>query len=64
LLEDALAQAQASLGLTPVLAPWSVWVKLLRWLMFDGRAQPQQTPNPSFERTSRKKPREAAQLKR
>jgi hypothetical protein len=54
LLEDALAQAQASLGLTPVLAPWSIWVKLLRWLMFGGRARPQQTPIPAANRTGEK----------
>ena len=48
LLEDALAQAQASLGLTPVLTPWSAWVKLLRWLMSGSRAQPQRTPKLAY----------------
>jgi hypothetical protein len=54
LLEDALAQAQASLGLAPVMTPWSAWVKLLRWLMFGSRARPQQTPNPAVNRTCAK----------
>ena len=43
-LEDALAQAQASLGLKPELRPWSAWVKLLRWVMAGGRATPQRSP--------------------
>jgi hypothetical protein len=50
LLEDALAQAQASLGLTPIVTPWPVWVKLLRWLMFGSRARPQQTPKHAINR--------------
>ncbi|MBN2381383.1 SRPBCC family protein [bacterium] len=33
LLEDCLAQAQASLGLNPSIKPWSAWVKLLRWTL-------------------------------
>lgn len=45
LLEDALALAQASLGTTPVVHPWSWWVKFLRWAMSGGRARRQQTPN-------------------
>lgn len=44
LLEDALALAQASLGITPVVRPWSWWVKCLRWAMSGGRARGQQTP--------------------
>lgn len=51
LIEDALAQAQASLGLAPVVAPWSGWVKLLRWLMSAGRAQPQGMPDNAREAT-------------
>lgn len=39
LLEDALAQAQVSLGLPPAVSRWSAWVKLLRWLMSGGRAK-------------------------
>lgn len=44
LLEDALAVAQASLGQTPLVRPWSVWVKVLRWLVSRGRTSPQVTP--------------------
>lgn len=44
LLEDALALAQASLGATPVVRPWSCWVRVLRWAMSGGRARAQQTP--------------------
>jgi len=46
LVEDALAQAQASLGLAPAVSPWSAWVKVLRWLMSGGRAGPQRAPTP------------------
>lgn len=46
LLEDALAQAQASVGTVPVVLPWSPWVKFLRWVMSGGRARSQQTPQP------------------
>ena len=44
LLEDALAVAQASLGQTPLVRPWSLRVRVLRWLMSRGRASPQTTP--------------------
>jgi hypothetical protein len=44
LLEDALAVAQASLGQSPLVTPWSWWVRLLRWLVARGRASPQVTP--------------------
>jgi hypothetical protein len=50
LLEDALAVAQASLGQTPVVRPWSLWVKALRWLVSRGRTSPQITPQPSLQR--------------
>ena len=40
LLEDALNQAQSSLGLTPAFSSWSAYVKLLRWLVTSGRAKP------------------------
>lgn len=49
LLEDALALAQASLGITPVVRPWSWWVKFLRWAMSGGRARSQQTPNTALD---------------
>jgi hypothetical protein len=44
LLEDALAVAQASLGQTPLVRPWSLRVRLLRWLVARGRTFPQATP--------------------
>lgn len=53
LLEDALALAEASVGAVPAVRPWSVWVKLLRWIMSGGRAPRQQTPNPAVHRTLR-----------
>jgi hypothetical protein len=40
-LEDAFATAEASLGLTPTVVPWSPWVKLLRWIMTGSKARPQ-----------------------
>jgi hypothetical protein len=52
LLEDALAVAQASLGLTPLVRPWTPWVKLLRWLVSRGRTTPQATLLPSLRRTA------------
>jgi hypothetical protein len=47
LLEDALAVAQASLGQTPFVRPWSLWVKVLRWVVSRGRTSPQVMPRPS-----------------
>ncbi len=44
LLEDALALAQATLGVVPQVRPWSPWVKLLRWVLSAGKARGQQTP--------------------
>jgi hypothetical protein len=32
LIEDSLTTAQVSLGLSPTVKPWSVWVKILRWV--------------------------------
>jgi hypothetical protein len=49
LLEDALAVAQASLGQTPLVRPWSLWVKVLRWLVSRGRTSPQFTPEPALQ---------------
>jgi hypothetical protein len=53
LLEDALAVAQATLGQTPVVRPWSLWVKVLRWLVSRGRTSPQITPRPALQRAGR-----------
>ena len=44
-LRDALAQAQASLGLPPAVEPWSIWVRLLRWLGSGGKAPRQEIPS-------------------
>jgi hypothetical protein len=38
LLEDSLATAQVSLGLSPRIQPWSLRVKVLRWLVSGGRS--------------------------
>lgn len=45
LLEDALATAQSSLGIVPQIKAWSLWVKLMRWVMSGGKAQSQNMPN-------------------
>ena len=55
LLEDSLALAQATLGTTPYVRPWSLWVKFLRWVFSSGKARSQQTPNPSLQGTLRQK---------
>lgn len=47
LLEDALARAEAAMGLAPQVRPWSWWVRLLRWVLSGGRAPRQATPRPS-----------------
>lgn len=41
-VEDALSQAQVSLGNTPLAVPWSLRVRVLRWIMarIAARAQP------------------------
>jgi len=44
LLEDALSTAQASLGMTPQIRPWSPWVKMIRWILSGGKAQLQNIP--------------------
>lgn len=41
LIEDALDQAERSLGLTPELRRWSPLVKALRWMVSGGTAPPQ-----------------------
>ena len=44
LLEDALARAEAAVGQTPTVVPWSSWVRLLRFVLSMGRARPQSSP--------------------
>ena len=53
LLEDALATAEASLGMIPKMQTWSPWVKLLRWVMSGGKARSQITPNNLFRRSAK-----------
>jgi hypothetical protein len=36
--EDGLSRAQAALGLEPRVVPWSLWVRVLRWLRKSGAA--------------------------
>lgn len=51
LLEDSLATAQESLGLPPTMQPWSLRVKILRWVVSGGKARAQVTPNNSRQPT-------------
>ncbi|MBI1822127.1 MAG: SRPBCC family protein [Nitrospirae bacterium] len=48
LMEDSLATAQVALGLPPKIQSWSLWVKILRWIVSGGKARSQNTPNNSF----------------
>jgi hypothetical protein len=41
LIEDSLTTAQVSLGLSPTVQAWSVWVRILRWVVSGGKARPQ-----------------------
>ena len=43
LLEDSLATAQVSLGVDPQIEVWSLWVKVLRWVVSGGKARHQRT---------------------
>ncbi len=42
LVEDAFTRAEISLGVAPKLKPWSVWVRILRYLFSGGKAPQQQ----------------------
>ena len=42
--EDVLGKAQASLGQTPQMKPWSGTVKFLRWILAKGNPRPQIPP--------------------
>ncbi len=44
LIEDSLARAEASLGIDPTVEKWSVWVRLLRWVLSGGKARSQRKP--------------------
>jgi hypothetical protein len=48
LIEDSLATAQVSLGLTPKIMAWSLWVRILRWVVSGGKARSQVSPNNTF----------------
>lgn len=52
LIEDSLATAEASLGYSPSVQPWSTWVRFLRWLVSRGRAKPQVAPQKPTQRTT------------
>jgi len=41
LIEDSLASAQVALGLAPNIQPWSVWVRMLRWVFAGGKSRSQ-----------------------
>ena len=57
LLEDALATAEASLGMIPKIQSWSPWVKLIRWVISGGKARSQISPNNLFERSAKNRAR-------
>jgi hypothetical protein len=41
LIEDSLVTAQVSLGQPPQVRPWSLWVKVLRWVLSGRKARAQ-----------------------
>lgn len=41
LVEDALSQAQRSVGNKPLVVPWPARVRVLRWLLSVGKSKPQ-----------------------
>ena len=51
LIEDSLARAEESLGLPPRVLPWSLWVKLLRWVISGGKVRRQITPKNGMQPT-------------
>jgi hypothetical protein len=54
LIEDSLTAAQVSLGLLPKIQAWSLWVKILRWVLSGGKARSQVTPNNVFNADAQK----------
>jgi hypothetical protein len=44
LIEDSFATAEAALGQPARMQAWSLWVKLLRWILSGGKARPQVVP--------------------
>lgn len=57
LLEDSLATAQVSLGVAPQIQVWSLWVKVLRWIVSGGKARHQIAPNNGFQAAPRQRRR-------
>ncbi|MEW6366311.1 MAG: SRPBCC family protein [Acidobacteriota bacterium] len=57
LLEDSLATAQVSLGLTPTVQVWTLWVKILRWVLSRGKARSQVALARSLDAATRGEPR-------
>lgn len=41
LIEDSLSFAELRLNLTPTVSEWTLWVKLLRWLISGGKSRAQ-----------------------
>lgn len=52
LIEDSLATAEASLGQAPHIQPWSLWVRVLRWVVSRGKARAQVMPNQRLQGTA------------
>jgi hypothetical protein len=44
LIEDSFATAEAALGQPARMRAWSLWVRLLRWILSGGKARPQVVP--------------------
>jgi hypothetical protein len=44
LIEDSLTCAEVRLGLEPTISRWSIWTRLLRWVITGGKAGAQQLP--------------------
>ena len=49
LIEDSFATAEASMELTPKIQAWTIWVKILRWLVSGGKARSQLAPQINIE---------------
>lgn len=53
LLEDALATAEASIGMIPKMQAWSPWVKIIRWVISGGKSRSQISPENLFEQSAK-----------
>jgi len=54
LMEDSLTTAQVTLGLNPKIQTWSLWVKILRWVVSGGKARSQVTPQNAMNTDTQK----------